>query len=163
MIGGMSTPEEYMSLALDAARAAEAAGDIPIGCVIVHEGRVIASSHNRRELDQDPLAHAEMLALRAAAAALGSWRLENASLYVTLEPCPMCAGAIILSRVAEVHFGASDPKGGCCGTLMNLLADTRFNHQPKVYPGVLAEECGGLLSDFFRGIRARRKAEKLGG
>jgi tRNA(adenine34) deaminase len=163
MIGGMSTPEEYMSLALDAARAAEAAGDIPIGCVIVHEGRVIASSHNRRELDQDPLAHAEMLALRAAAAALGSWRLEDASLYVTLEPCPMCAGAIILSRVAEVHFGASDPKGGCCGTLMNLLADTRFNHQPKVYPGVLAEECGGLLSDFFRGIRARRKAEKLGG
>jgi len=163
MIRRMNTPEDYMALALDAAREAALAGDIPVGCVIVHEGKVIATSHNRRELDQDPLAHGEVLALRRAAAELGSWRLEDAALYVTLEPCPMCSGAIILSRVAEVYYGASDPKGGCCGSLMNLLADTRFNHQPEVFPGVLAEECGALLSSFFREVRARRRAEKLGG
>ncbi len=156
----MNTPEDYMAIALDAAREAERRGDIPVGCVIVHEGRVIATSHNRRELDQDPLAHAEVLALRAAAEALGSWRLEDAALYVTLEPCPMCAGAIILSRVAEVYYGASDPKGGCCGSLMNLLTDTRFNHQPSLHGGILADECGALLSNFFRQVRARKRAAK---
>jgi len=156
----MNSPEDYMAIALEAAREAERRGDIPVGCVIVHDGRVIATSHNRRELDQDPLAHAEVLALRAAADALGSWRLEDAALYVTLEPCPMCAGAIILSRVAEVYYGASDPKGGCCGSLMNLLTDTRFNHQPALHGGILADECGALLSNFFRQIRARKRAAK---
>lgn len=154
------TPEDFMALAIAAAREAERQGDIPIGCVIVHEGKVIATAHNRRELDQDPLAHAELLALHEASKALGSWRLENCALYVTLEPCPMCAGAIILSRVAEVYYGASDPKAGCCGSLMNLLEDSRFNHQPKVVSGVLAEECGGMLSDFFRRIRAAKREQK---
>ena len=156
-----ASPEHYMSLAIAAAHEAERLGDVPIGCVIVHDGKVIATAHNRRELDQDPLAHAELLALHTAAKAMGSWRLENCALYVTLEPCPMCAGAIILSRVADVYYGASDPKAGCCGSLMNLLADTRFNHQPKLVPGLLAEECGDLLTSFFKGIRERRRAQSL--
>lgn len=154
----METHEHYMALAIEAARAAQALGDVPIGCIIVHDDQVIATSHNRRELDQDPLAHAEVLALRAAAAALGSWRLENTTLYVTLEPCPMCAGAIILSRVAHVVYGATDPKAGCCGTLMNLLEDTRFNHQPELISGILALECGALLTNFFREVRAKKRA-----
>ena len=153
----MNTPEDYMRLAMQAAQEARDQGEIPVGCVIVHEGNVIATTHNRRELDQDPVAHAELLAIHQAAQHLGSWRLENTQLYVTLEPCPMCAGAIILSRVAEVYFGASDPKAGCAGSLMNLLADSRFNHQPKLYPGVLAEECSAMLSNFFREIRERRR------
>jgi tRNA(adenine34) deaminase len=152
--------EDFMRRAIAAAREAESLGDIPIGCVVVLDGVVIGRGFNRRELDQDPLAHAEMLALREAAHAAGSWRLEGARLYVTLEPCPMCAGAIILSRVAEVYYGAPDPKGGCCGTLMNLLADTRFNHQPKVVAGVLGEECGEMLTTFFRGVRDRKKQAK---
>jgi len=149
--------EHFMQLAIGAAREAESLGDIPIGCVIVLGDAVVARAFNRRELDQDPLAHAEMLAIHEAARATGSWRLEGARLYVTLEPCPMCAGAIILSRVAEVYYGAPDPKGGCCGTLMNLLADTRFNHQPKVVAGLLGEECGEMLTTFFRGVRDRKK------
>ena len=107
-----------------------------------------------------PLAHVELLAIRTAAEAEGSWRLEGARLYVTLEPCPMCAGAIILSRIEEVYFGASDPKAGCCGSLMNLLDDTRFNHQPRLEGGVLGEECGALLTDFFRGVRERKRRER---
>jgi tRNA(adenine34) deaminase len=158
IIPPMQTHEHYMALAIEAARAAQALGDVPIGCIIVHDDQVIATSHNRRELDQDPLAHAEVLALRAAAAALGSWRLENTTLYVTLEPCPMCAGAIILSRVAHVVYGATDPKAGCCGTLMNLLEDTRFNHQPELISGILAQECGALLTNFFREVRAKKRA-----
>jgi tRNA(adenine34) deaminase len=149
-----------MRRAIEAAHEAERLGDIPIGCVIVHDGEVVAVSHNRREIDQDPLAHAELLAIRDAATKLGSWRLEKAALYVTLEPCPMCAGAIILSRIAEVYYGATDPKAGCAGSLMNLLNDTRFNHRPKVTPGILAEECGGMLTDFFRHIRARQRAAR---
>jgi len=156
MIPGMNTPEDYMRLAMEAALEAQALGDVPVGCVIVHGGEGIARTFNRRELDQDPLAHAELLAIRLAAQHLGSWRLEDTQLYVTLEPCPMCSGAIILSRVAEVYYGATDPKAGCAGSLMNLLADTRFNHQPKLEGGVLGEECGAMLSGFFREIRERR-------
>jgi tRNA(adenine34) deaminase len=143
----------YMQYAVREAQRALEVGEVPVGCVIMHEGQIIGKAHNQRETLQDPTAHAEILAITQAAAHLGSWRLEGAKLYVTLEPCPMCAGAIILSRIEEVYFGALDPKAGCVGTLMNLLEDPRFNHQPKVFPGMLANECGALLTDFFRGIR----------
>jgi tRNA(adenine34) deaminase len=145
----------YMEYAIREARAALEHDEVPVGCVIVHENRIVGKAHNMRETLQDPTAHAEVLAITQAAAALQSWRLEGAKLYVTLEPCPMCAGAIILSRVAEVYFGAFDPKAGACGTLMNLLEDKRFNHQPKVTSGLLADECAALLTDFFRNIRRR--------
>ena len=153
----LNTNEHYMRMAMREAECAMEAGEVPVGCVIVHEDRIIAKGHNQRELLQDPTAHAELLAITAAAAHLGSWRLENTRLYVTLEPCPMCSGAIILARIPEVYFGATDPKAGCCGTLMNLLEDKRFNHQPTVVGGVLAEECGSMLSSFFREIRLRQK------
>lgn len=143
----------YMRYALKEAEKAYDAGEVPVGCVIVHEGEIIGKAHNQRETLQDPTAHAEILAITQAAAHVRSWRLEGTKLYVTLEPCPMCAGAIILARIAEVHYGATDPKAGCCGTLMNLLDDRRFNHQPQVYTGLLAEECGAILTDFFRRIR----------
>jgi tRNA(adenine34) deaminase len=139
----------------EAERALEV-NEVPVGCVIVHEGQVIGKGHNQRETLQDPTAHAEILAITAAASHIGSWRLENTRLFVTLEPCPMCAGAIILSRISEVYYGATDPKAGVCGTLMNLLEDTRFNHQPAVVGGILGPECGGLLTSFFREIRQKR-------
>jgi tRNA(adenine34) deaminase len=149
--------ELFMRQALrDAARAAES-GEVPVGCVIVHEGHIIGRGYNQRECLQDPTAHAEMIAITAAANALGSWRLENTRLYVTLEPCPMCAGAIILSRIPEVYFGAMDPKAGVCGSLMNLLEDPRFNHRPKLVSGLLAEECGALLTAFFQDLRRSRR------
>ena len=155
--------ERNMRYALREAERAAEAGEVPVGCVIVHEGQLIAKGHNQRETLQDPTAHAEVLAITAAAEALGSWRLEGAQMYVTLEPCPMCAGAIILARVAEVYFGARDPKAGCAGSLMNLLDDPRFNHRPAVYEGLLEEECGGVLTDFFRAVRARQRAAGNGG
>lgn len=135
-------------------------GEVPVGCVIVHEGEIIAKAHNQRETLQDPTAHAEVIAITAAAARLGSWRLENTQMFVTLEPCPMCAGAIILSRIAEVHFGASDPKAGACGSLLNLLADERFNHQPQLHAGLMASECASLLTSFFRSIRDGSRARR---
>ncbi len=143
----------YMQCAIREAERALDIKEVPVGCVIVYDGEIIGKAHNQREVLLDPTAHAEILAITQAAAHLGSWRLENTKLFVTLEPCPMCAGAIILARVAEVYFGAYDPKAGACGTLMNLLEDTRFNHQPAVFPGLLAEECGALLTNFFRQIR----------
>ncbi len=146
-----------MTYALREAERALDTGEVPVGCVIVHENAIIGKAHNQRETLQDPTAHAEILAITQAASALGSWRLEGAKLFVTLEPCPMCAGAIILSRVAEVYFGAFDPKAGVCGTLMNLLEDPRFNHRPKVHSGVMAQECGAVLTDFFRAIRSRQQ------
>lgn len=151
--------ERYMRAAIQQAEEAMAEGEVPVGCVIVHEGRIIGKGHNQRETLQDPTAHAEVLAITSAAAHIGSWRLENTQLYVTLEPCPMCAGAIILSRIPEVYFGAYDPKAGVCGTLMNLLEDTRFNHNAHLVPGILGEECGALLSDFFKSIRARNASQ----
>ncbi len=154
--------ERYMMYAIREAERALEANEVPVGCVIVHEGQIIGKGHNQRETLQDPTAHAEVLAITAAAAHLGSWRLEDTRLYVTLEPCPMCAGAIILARVKEVYYGAQDPKAGCCGTLMNLLEDSRFNHQPKVIPGLLAERCGGLLTGFFRSIRERGRVSANG-
>ncbi len=149
--------DRYMGYALREAERAMEAGEVPVGCVIAHEGELIAKAHNQREMLQDPTAHAEILAITAAAARLGSWRLENTRLYVTLEPCAMCAGAIILARIPEVYFGAYDPKAGCCGTLMNLLEDPRFNHQPAVFPGLRSEECGALLTSFFRNIRDQQR------
>jgi tRNA(adenine34) deaminase len=152
--------ERYMGYAIREAQRAMEQGEVPVGCIIVHEGEIIAKAHNQRETLQDPTAHAEVIAITAAAARLGSWRLENTQMFVTLEPCPMCAGAIILSRIPEVYFGASDPKAGACGSLLNLLADERFNHQPHLCPGLLAEECGGLLTSFFRSIRDGSRARQ---
>jgi tRNA(adenine34) deaminase len=142
-----------MRLALrEAERAAEHA-DVPIGAVVVVAGEVVAAAHNERELLQDPTAHAEILALRAAATAVGSWRVLDATLYVTLEPCAMCAGAIVLARVLRVVFGASDPKAGACGSVLDVLGEPRLNHRPAVEAGLLAQECGALLSGFFASRR----------
>ncbi|GAB6007338.1 tRNA adenosine(34) deaminase TadA [Geobacillus vulcani] len=153
----MNTDEYYMRLAMEEAKKAEQIGEVPIGAVIVQDGRVIARAHNLRETEQRAIAHAEILAIDEACRATGSWRLERATLYVTLEPCAMCAGAIVLSRIERVVFGAFDPKGGCAGTLMNLLQESRFNHQVKVVSGVLADECGSLLSQFFRRLREQKR------
>ncbi|MGM0924739.1 MAG: tRNA adenosine(34) deaminase TadA [Bacillota bacterium] len=150
----------YMELAIKEALKAKAIGEVPIGAVIVHNDEVVGSGYNLRESEQRSIAHAEMIAIDQACATMGTWRLEDATLYVTLEPCPMCAGAIVLSRVKRVVYGAADPKGGCAGTLMNLLDEKRFNHQVEVVKGILEEECGLMLSDFFRDLRKQKKAEK---
>ncbi len=139
-----------MQEALAEARAAAAHGDVPIGAVVVHDGEVIARGHNRREADQDPTAHAELLALRAAARHLGSWRLNGCTVYVTLEPCPMCAGALVLARVPRLVFGADDPKAGAVGALYDIPRDPRLNHEVEVVRGVAAEDCAELLRAFFR-------------
>ncbi|KRG12817.1 tRNA adenosine(34) deaminase TadA [Lederbergia galactosidilytica] len=152
--------ETYMELAIQEAKKAGKMDEVPIGAIIVLEDKVIAAAHNLRESSQNAVAHAELLAIEKACGKLGTWRLEEAELYVTLEPCPMCSGAILLSRIKKVFYGAPDPKAGCAGTLMNLLEDERFNHQCEVVSGVLEESCSHLLTDFFREIRKRRKAEK---
>jgi len=138
-----------MRLAIREAERAPLHGDVPVGAVIVREGEVAASGHNERELRQDPSAHAEMLAIREAARAFGSWRLLDCVLYVTLEPCAMCAGAIVLARVPRVIYGASDPKAGAAGSVLDVLAEPRLNHRPEVSAGLLAEESSLLLRDFF--------------
>jgi tRNA(adenine34) deaminase len=152
--------EYYMKEAIKEARKAESLFEVPIGAIIVIDGKIISRAHNLRESKQSAVAHAEVLAIEQACQLLGSWRLENATLYVTLEPCAMCSGAMILSRVKRVVYGAADPKGGCAGTFMNLLQDERFNHQSEVTSGVLKEECGQLLSVFFRQLREKRKIAK---
>lgn len=152
--------EYFMRAALEEAAKAREIQEVPIGAVVVLEGEIIGRGHNLRETDQDATAHAEMFAIREACKHLDSWRLERSQLFVTLEPCPMCSGAMMLSRVEEVYFGAFDPKGGTAGTLMNLLEDQRFNHWAYVEGGILAEECGSVLSEFFRDLRARKKAAK---
>ncbi|HEY4402348.1 MAG TPA: nucleoside deaminase [Acidimicrobiia bacterium] len=143
--------DELMGVALEEARAAVEHGDVPIGAVVarVDTGEVVARRHNQRERDADPTAHAEILALRDAARRAGSWRLEDFALIVTLEPCPMCAGAVIAARLGLVAFGAADPKGGALGSLYNLAADPRLNHEAKVVDGVRADECAALLTAFF--------------
>jgi tRNA(adenine34) deaminase len=138
-----------MALALAEARAAAAAGEVPVGAVVLVEGRVVAARHNEREHTGDPTAHAEMLALRDAAAALGGWRLSDATIVVTLEPCPMCAGALVAGRVGRLVYGATDPRAGACGTLYNLCVDPRLNHELPVTSGVRGGECGALLTSFF--------------
>ncbi|GGA46844.1 tRNA-specific adenosine deaminase [Kroppenstedtia guangzhouensis] len=149
--------DRWMKEAIREAGEAEAKGEVPIGAVLVREGEIIGRGHNLRESHQDPTAHAEMIAIREAARLLGGWRLAGCELYVTLEPCPMCAGAILLSRLDTLVYGAYDPKGGCAGTLMNLPRDDRFNHQVEVVGGILEQECGELLRGFFRKLREQRK------
>jgi tRNA(adenine34) deaminase len=148
-----SDDERFMRRALAEAECAAASADVPIGCVIVRDGRIIGRGFNQRELLQDPTAHAEILAITAAASDVGSWRLERCTLYATLEPCPMCAGAIVLARIPRLVFGAADPKAGACGSLMNLANDPRLNHRVDVTQGVLAEECGEKLRSFFQALR----------
>jgi tRNA(adenine34) deaminase len=141
--------EYFMRLAIREAERARYHDDVPIGAVVVHDGEVIGVGHNERELRRDPTAHAEVIALREAAAALGSWRVLDAVLYVTLEPCAMCAGAIVLARVPRVVFGAADPKAGAAGSILNVLDVPELNHRPTVAGGLLAEECGDMLRTFF--------------
>jgi tRNA(adenine34) deaminase len=146
--------ERWMGAALQEARAAMAHDDVPIGAVVVHDdGRVIGRGRNERELREDPTAHAEVLALREAAAALGTWRVLESTLYVTLEPCTMCAGAIVLSRIPRVVYATADPKAGAAGSVLDVLADARLNHRPEVVAGVLADEAAELLRSFFRARR----------
>lgn len=143
-----------MREALGEAQLALGAGDVPVGAVVLNpEGKIIGRGHNRREKDHDPTAHAEVLAVRAAARSVGSWHLDDATVVVTLEPCAMCSGALVLARVARVVYGAVDPKAGAAGSLWDLLRDRRLNHQPEVIGGVLADECAAILHDFFAGQR----------
>jgi len=144
----------WMDEALAEARAAEAHDDVPVGAVVVRDGQVVARAHNERERRQDPTAHAEILALRAAAEALATWRLERCVLYVTLEPCAMCAGAVVLARVPLLVYGTSDPKAGAAGSLMDLTRDERLNHRATVVRGIRADECAGVLTRFFHRRRA---------
>lgn len=145
--------EKYMRVALAEARASLDHDDVPIGAVIVRDGVVIARAHNQREMLKDPTAHAEIIALTQASAALGAWRLTGCTAYVTLEPCVMCAGALVLARVARLVYGATDPKAGACESLYKITQDERLNHRIPVVSGVLAEECGELLREFFRARR----------
>jgi len=148
----------WMAEALDLARRAAALGEVPIGAVVVggEPAEVLGRGYNRREVDGDPLAHAELLAIREAASRVSGWRLSGTTLYVTLEPCPMCAGALVAARIDRLVYGAADPKAGYCGTLGNLVQDPRLNHRLEVEAGVLAEECGALLSGFFADLRRGR-------
>ena len=149
----MPEREQYMALALELAREAAAPGEVPVGCVVVSpDGEVIGRGRNLREETGDACAHAEVLAIREACARLGTWRLEGCTLYVTLEPCPMCAGAIINSRIPTVVYGAKEPLSGSCGSVINLFEE-RYGHHPAIYGGVLREDCAGVLSDFFRTVR----------
>jgi len=151
--------ERWMREALRAARRAPAHRDVPVGAVVVKDGGVLSRAHNRREADGDPSAHAEVLAIRRAAKKLGSWRLDGCTIYVTLEPCAMCAGAIVLARIPRLVFGAEDPKAGFVGSLGDLCRDPRLNHRLHVTEGILGEECGRVLKEFFRARRAAAKRE----
>ena len=153
--------EGYMALALEEAEAAAKAGEVPVGAIVVVDGRVIGRGHNMREGRQDPTAHAEILALRQAAATLNCWRLCGSTLYVTLEPCIMCMGACILARVERIVFGTRDPKGGAAGSLYDFSKDPRLNHQIELLGGVRKDECSALLSAFFRELRSRRHKAKV--
>ena len=151
--------EAYMQMALQQAQAAVEVDEVPVGAVIVHRGRLIGAAHNQRQVLRDPTAHAEMLAITQAADALGDWRLSECALYVTLEPCPMCAGAIVNARIPHVIYGATDGKGGAVQSLYHLLNDSRLNHRCDVTPGIMAEACGQLLTDFFQ--RKREMGKKV--
>jgi tRNA(adenine34) deaminase len=153
----MDQDVDFMRAALAEARKAAADDEVPVGAVLVQNGRIIARDHNRRERLNDPTAHAEMLVITGAAASLSSWRLLDTTLYVTLEPCAMCAGAIVLARVPRVVYGASDPKAGAAGSVIDLLAHPRLNHRAAVTAGILGDECGALLVDFFASRRGRAK------
>jgi tRNA(adenine34) deaminase len=152
--------EKYMKAALKQARKAIELGEVPIGCVIVYEGKVIGRGYNRRNTDKSVLCHAEITAIKKACKKMGDWRLEECTLYVTLEPCQMCAGAIVQSRIPRVVMGASSPKAGCGGTVLNILENPEFNHQVDVTRGVLEKDCSDILKEFFTELRKRNKAEK---
>lgn len=155
----MTEQEKYMREAIRQAKKAWAL-DEPIGCVIVFDGKIIARGYNRRNTDRNTLSHAELNAIKKASKKLGDWRLEGCTMYVTLEPCQMCAGAIVQARIDEVVIGSMNPKAGCAGSVLNLLDIPQFNHQVKITRGILQEECSALLSDFFRELRKRKKEQK---
>ncbi len=157
----MSIHEKYMKEALKQAKKAYDLGEVPIGCVIVHENKIIGRGYNRRNTDKNTLAHAEITAIRKASKIIGDWRLEDCTLYVTLEPCQMCSGAIIQARITEVVMGTMNPKAGCGGSVLNLLEMPEFNHQANVIRGVLEEECSVMLTNFFKELRLRNKEERL--
>lgn len=149
---------KYMKEAILEAKKAEELGEVPIGAVIVKNEEIIARAYNLRESLKNPIAHAEILAIQEASKRINDWRLYDCTLYVTLEPCQMCAGALIQSRIKQVVFGTNDPKAGCAGTLLNLLQDNRFNHKVEIVKGILENECSNLLKDFFRNIRAKNNS-----
>ena len=155
----MTEQEKFMKAALKLARKAAEEGEVPVGCVVVCDGKIVGRGRNRRETKKTALGHAELEAIGKACRKLGGWRLHKCDLYVTLEPCPMCTGAIINARIRTVYYGAPDPKAGSCGTLVNLF-ELPYNHQPAVVGGLLEYECAGALRDFFRGLRERKKREK---
>ena len=155
-----SIHEKYMKEALRQAKKAYALGEVPIGCVIVHEGRIIGRGYNRRNTDKNTLAHAEITAINKASKKIGDWRLEDCTLYVTLEPCQMCAGAIVQARIPEVVMGCMNPKAGCGGSILNILEMPEFNHQVSVTRGTLEQDCSDMLKLFFTELRIRNKAEK---
>ncbi|WP_197023970.1 tRNA adenosine(34) deaminase TadA [Butyrivibrio sp. NC2002] len=156
----ISSDEKYMKAALKQARKAMELGEVPIGCVIVYEDKIIGRGYNRRNTDKSVLCHAEITAIKKACKKIGDWRLEDCILYVTLEPCQMCAGAIVQSRIPKVVMGALSPKSGCGGSILNILENPEFNHQVEVVKGVLEEESSQILKEFFTGLRKRNKAEK---
>lgn len=155
-----SIHEKYMKEALKQAKKAYALGEVPIGCVIVHHGKIIGRGYNRRNTDKNTLSHAEITAIRKASKVIGDWRLEECTIYITLEPCQMCAGAIIQARIPEVVMGCMNPKAGCGGSVLNILENPRFNHQALVTRGIREQECSDLLKLFFTELRERNKTEK---
>ena len=153
--------EKYMKEAIRQAKKAAALKEVPIGCVIVYDGRIIARGYNRRTVDKNVLAHAEIIAMRKACRILGDWRLEDCTMYVTLEPCPMCAGAIVQARIPKVVIGCMNPKAGCAGSVLDMLHEDGFNHQVETEVGLLGEECSQMLKDFFKALREEGKRKKL--
>lgn len=156
----LTEDERFMKAALTQAKKAYALEEVPIGCVIVHEGKIIARGYNRRNTDQNTTSHAEINAIRKASKKLGDWRLEGCTIYITLEPCQMCAGAIVQARITRAVIGSMNPKAGCAGSVLNLLEMSQFNHQVEVTRGVLQEECSDMLSGFFRELREKKRQEK---
>lgn len=154
----MSKDEKYMKEAIKQAKKARALDEVPIGCVIVYEDKIIARGYNRRNTDKMTLSHAELNAIKKASKKVGDWRLEGCTMYITLEPCQMCAGAIVQARVSRVVVGSMNPKAGCAGSVLNILQMEQFNHQVELETGVLGEECSTMLSDFFRELRVKKKA-----
>ncbi|MDD6292256.1 MAG: tRNA adenosine(34) deaminase TadA [Eubacteriales bacterium] len=157
----MTTEERYMKAAIKQAKKAENIDEVPIGCVIVYQGKIIARGYNRRNIDKNTLSHAELNAIKKASKKLGDWRLDDCEMYVKLEPCQMCAGAIVQSRIKKVYIGSMNPKAGSAGSVINLLQVKEFNHQVEIESGILQEECSEMLSDFFRNLRRRKKDEKV--
>ena len=155
----MTTDEKYMKAAIREANKAWALGEVPIGCVIVHEDRIIGRGYNRRMVDKNVLAHAEITAIRKACRNMGDWRLEDCTMYVTLEPCPMCAGAIVQARIPRVFIGTMNPKAGCAGSVLNLLDEKGFNHQVEMENGILGEECSRMMKEFFKELREKQKRQ----